>query len=360
MFRPGLLVLALFSALPALPARAASPDAEAARQKGLELSRANQLPEAITELEKAAALDPNSAEIHADLGNTKLLAGDLAGATSSLETAVKLKPDLGVARYNLAYALRKSGQFGKAADQYRIFLTTVPNDPDAHYGLAESLKATGDKLAAAEAYDAYANAERRPAQARWVEKARATAVELRASATGEAPLARANKEKTTQAVTATPGKKLSFSKTAPTAAAAAPTEVLPEAAPPKDEAKLARARPAEFSQALRQLQAGDFGGAEPTLAKFAREHPDDALATAALGSARLGILDGPGAEQAFGRALGKAPREALAGIQLGLGEARRLQGKDEEAKVAYRLVLEDQAAPAPIRRNAEERLAALP
>lgn len=359
MFRSGLFCLALFAALPAPMARAASSDAEAARQRGLELSRANQLPEAITELEKAAALDPNSAEVHADLGNTKLLAGDLAGATAALETAVKLKPDLGVARYNLAYALRKSGQFGKAADQYRIFLTTTPNDPDAHYGLAESLKATGDKLAAAEAYEAYANAERRPAQARWVEKARATAAELRSSATGEAPLARANKEKTTQAVTATPGKKLSFSKAAPTEAAAPPppTEV---ATAPKAEAPVARARPAAFSQALSQLQAGEFAAAEPTLAKFAQEHPDDALAAAAWGSARLGILDGPGAEQAFGRALSQAPREALAGIQLGLGEARRLQGKDEDAKKAYRLVLEDNTAPAPIRRNAEERLAALP
>ena len=359
MFRPGLLCLAL---LIALPARAASSDAEAARQRGLELSRANQLPEAITELEKAAALDPGSAEVQADLGNTKLLAGDLAGATAALETAVKLKPDLGVARYNLAYALRKSGQFQKAADQYRIFLTTTPNDPDAHYGLAESLKATGDKLAAAEAYEAYANAERRPAQARWVEKARSTAAELRSSATGEAPLAKANKEKTSQPVAVAAGKKLSFSKSVPPVEAAAnPTSAPLEAAPPAGEpVKVARARPVEFSQALSQMQAGNFSAAEPTVAKFAGEHPDDALASAALGSARLGILDGPGAEQAFGRALGKAPREALAGIQLGLGEARRLQGKDEEAKKAYRLVLEDNTAPAPIRRNAEERLAALP
>lgn len=358
MFRSALLLATILSVSPAL---AASPDAESARQKGLELSRANQLKEAIAELERAAALDPESPEIHADLGNTKLLAGDLPGATAALEKAVKLKPDLGVARYNLAYAFRKSGQFQKAADQYRIFLTTTPNDPDAHYGLAESLKAVGDKLAAAEAYEAYANHERRPAQARWVEKARATAAELRASATGEAPIARATKEKTTQPVTTAPNKKLSFAKT--TTPASATVEAAPEATPaatPTPAAAAASARPKAFSQALDQLQAGDFGGAEPVLSKFAAEHPDDAIAAAALGSVRLGLLDGPGAEQAYGRALSNAPKAAVAGLQLGLGEAQRLQGKNEEAKRAYRRVLEDESAPAPIRRNAEERLAALP
>jgi len=78
-------------------------------QRGLALNRAGKLVEAVSELEAAATLDPDSARIRSDLGFVYLYAGRVEDAIRSQRAALDRDPRLAQAHYGLGLALEKRG-----------------------------------------------------------------------------------------------------------------------------------------------------------------------------------------------------------------------------------------------------------
>ncbi len=76
---------------------------------GLGLNRAGRLPEAVAELEAAAALDPDNARTKSDLGFVYLYAGRTEDAVRQQRAALASDPRLAQAHYGLGLALEKSG-----------------------------------------------------------------------------------------------------------------------------------------------------------------------------------------------------------------------------------------------------------
>lgn len=343
------LALTLFLAA---PVQAATPEATAARAEAKTALAEGRIDDARAALKRATTADPSFVEAWVELGNTSLTAGDLATAIEALRKALQLRADQTLPRYNLAYALRKQGRYAEAAQEYQTYLSSNKNDADAHYGLAESLRLSGDPLAAADAYETYAATEKRPEQEKWVQKARATAAELRAQAgvpakpAAKPDLAAAAKRET-PSLTAEP-KKISLTKAAPVSEAPAPAPV----------SEAPSARPESFSAGLNQLKAGDFAGALIRLQVALSERPDDPMILAGVGSAQLGSGDAEAAEKSFLEAQRLAPAQAQAPLALGLGEAQRAQGRTAEAVAAYRKALASNPD-AVVKRLADERLLAL-
>ncbi len=318
--------------------------------EGKRLLKDHQTDNAIARLQQAVELAPQYGEAWTELGNAYVEKQRYAEAAPAFKKALDAKPDQSVARYNLAFSLRKLGRNDDAAEQYRMYLQSNPNDADAHYGLAETLRAAGDKVAAAEAYEAYARAETNPAQEKWVAKARQTAAALREEAKAVAPREKAAR-KEPKAETKD-SLHLSFTEK-PVEKSATPERA---AVPP---VKVSSPRPDSFRAGLTRLQNGDYTAALPQLEAADREMPNDALILAALGSAHLGLEHGEEAETMYQRAIGLASDDALPGLYLGLGEARRLLGKNDLAVDAYRHVMDHARASSSIKRFSEERIAAL-
>jgi tetratricopeptide (TPR) repeat protein len=343
---------------------APKPDAVAAHREALRLKKEGLIADAIRELEKATRLSPDFAEAWAELGNVHLAQQTYEDAILSFEQALKVDAGYAVARYNLAFSLRKMKRFDKAAEQYRLYIQARPADADAHYGLAEALRALGDTEAAADAYESYARTEKNPAQTKWVEKARETAAELRKAASAEKkvakvePVAPRPKAKEPKAIDAKGTVHLSFSDPPPKADPPAK----PDPAPALDPVPVAEAkgkRPDAFTAGLQHLQNGDYATALQRLESASRELPDDGLTLAALAAAHLGLEHGAEAEGLYLRAIAAGTEDALPGLYLGLGEARRLLGKNAEAVAAYETAKGHERATSSIKRFSEERIAAL-
>ena len=94
--------------------RSTAPKAAERAQRGLALNRAGKLPEAVTELEAAAALDPDSARIKSDLGFVYFYAGRVEDAVREQRAALDREPRLAQAHYGLGLAFEKRGE-GEAA-----------------------------------------------------------------------------------------------------------------------------------------------------------------------------------------------------------------------------------------------------
>ncbi len=336
--------------LPSAPAKAQ--DAKAAFAMGVQQLKENKTAEAIRSFETATRLDPKFADAHLRLGNTLLGQKRLERAVKSFQAALAIKPELQDARYNLAWALRQTNAHSKAAEQYRLFLQRTPDDADALYGLADALDKSKQTAAAAEAYESYAKAEKRPAHAKWRQKALEKAKALRAMAkTSPAPVASPAPTPVAKTMTA-PGK------AAPAPKAGQPTPTA-GASKPMKVAVADSSRPKSFDAGIGHLQTGDYQTALERLNSAVNQAPNDALVLAALASAHLGLKNGPAAAAGYRRALGLADSAAQPGIYLGLGEAHRLQGDFKAAINAYQMAMKHESATNSIKRMSEERIAAL-
>jgi tetratricopeptide (TPR) repeat protein len=102
--------------------------AEAAEraQRGLLLNRAGKLPEAVAQLESAAALDPASARIRSDLGFVYLYAGRLEDAVRAQRAAIEREPRLAQAHYGLGLALQKAGDGQGASRELAEYVRLEP------------------------------------------------------------------------------------------------------------------------------------------------------------------------------------------------------------------------------------------
>ncbi|MFZ2541859.1 MAG: tetratricopeptide repeat protein [Gallionella sp.] len=118
-------------------------DAEAHFNLGVVLKGLGQLDDAVLSYRRALKLNPGYAEAHSNLGNALKDLGQLDNAVASFSNALKIKPDSATAHNSLGAALKELGQLDKAVASYRRAVTINPNYADAHYNLGNVLKDFG-------------------------------------------------------------------------------------------------------------------------------------------------------------------------------------------------------------------------
>lgn len=118
------------------------PSSAAAREMRLaeKASARHSILEVITHLESAAALSPDVADLHNDLGAAYLQAGAWEPARQALETAVRLDPDASIPHANLALSLLALGRIPDAVAEGRLALRRDPLSPAANYAAGAALE----------------------------------------------------------------------------------------------------------------------------------------------------------------------------------------------------------------------------
>lgn len=146
--------------------------------------RGGNLPESMQALQQAAALAPDSASLHLNIGLLYEAQGDKAHARQSYEKAVALEPNNPLVLNNLAFLLSenagdldralnyattarrampksmaivdtigwiylKKNLIAIAVEQFRTAATNSPDEPEFHYHYAIALNRMGDKIEAA-------------------------------------------------------------------------------------------------------------------------------------------------------------------------------------------------------------------
>ena len=113
---------------------------------GVTLKKMGQSSDALTAMQQAAAMLPNDAEAHNNLGDALRDLGqieDAIKAAASCRRAIELKPDFAEAHNNLGNALRDVGRFDEAVTSYRQALKIRPDYFEAHSNLSAALKDLG-------------------------------------------------------------------------------------------------------------------------------------------------------------------------------------------------------------------------
>ena len=119
---------------------------------GVLLLQSGRLYESLTYLQKAAALAPQSAENHFNLGNAVSLLGRTDEARGCYERAALLDPGLTEAHFNLGNNLRELGELGRAEASFREAINTRPDYAEAHFNLAVTLSDLGRPADAQQSY----------------------------------------------------------------------------------------------------------------------------------------------------------------------------------------------------------------
>ena len=113
--------------------------ADACALLGVAVGVRGDFPEAIEWVDKAVALDPNSAILFFHQGTVLSTAQKIPEAVAAFRRAVELQPDMPQMRYNLANTLRANGDWQGAIAQYREVLRHDAKFLDAYNNLALSL-----------------------------------------------------------------------------------------------------------------------------------------------------------------------------------------------------------------------------
>lgn len=133
----------------------------------LVLKRADRVAEAVTELQRAIAIEPRP-ESYYTLGTIYWQQGELDRAIAALRAAIAAQPRHADAHYTLGAVLKAKGDWTGAASELRRAIELRPDLWSAHYTLAQVLQSAGDGDAAARQR---ADAERLRQQAQRVQEA---------------------------------------------------------------------------------------------------------------------------------------------------------------------------------------------
>ncbi len=123
---------------------------------GIAMLRAGRMQEAIAPLESAAAMYPDSSEVHRILGTAYGAIGSDAKAIEHLRLAVRLAPGDERGRLALARALGDAGRLDEAAQSIRDTISVLPGSAEARWTLAGVLEKAGRGIEAARELDAAA------------------------------------------------------------------------------------------------------------------------------------------------------------------------------------------------------------
>ena len=114
-----------------------------ARQQGLQGDEVDALATRLEGGASSAALSPDDADTHFNLGIAFKGRGQLEEAAASYRRALKINPDLAAASYNLGNTLKDLGRLDEAAASYRRALRTIPNNAMVHSNLGAVLQELG-------------------------------------------------------------------------------------------------------------------------------------------------------------------------------------------------------------------------
>jgi tetratricopeptide (TPR) repeat protein len=120
--------------------------------KVLGLALWNQGKDALDAISRAAALLPQDAEAHSNLGNALRAAGRITEAVESHRRAIAAQPRYAEAHNNLGSALRDLGRLDEALAAFRRAVTLKPNFELAHVNLGDGLRQAADAQAAVVAF----------------------------------------------------------------------------------------------------------------------------------------------------------------------------------------------------------------
>jgi serine/threonine protein kinase/Flp pilus assembly protein TadD len=96
--------------------------------------------EAVRFLQAALALRPADGRLHAQVGATLILLGQLTEAEAQCREAVRLQPDYDVAHNNLGCALKEQGKLTAAELAFRAAIRLRPASPTIHHNLCAVLE----------------------------------------------------------------------------------------------------------------------------------------------------------------------------------------------------------------------------
>lgn len=110
---------------------------------GIALKQIGLAVDALTSMEKAAALSPNNLEVLNNLGNILQDMGRFGEAEATFLKALQVKPNFAEAHSNLGNILKCMGRLSEAEASFQRALQINPNFADAHYNLGNVLKSAG-------------------------------------------------------------------------------------------------------------------------------------------------------------------------------------------------------------------------
>jgi len=132
-------------------------DARAHHGLGLALARTHKTQEAVTELQKSIALNPQAFDSYVALGNLLAGAGAFPQAEQAFRGALAIRQDPQVQR-SLASVLNRLGRAAEAMQLLTALLNAGARDPQVLLEAARALEALGRKDEARGLYEATANA----------------------------------------------------------------------------------------------------------------------------------------------------------------------------------------------------------
>lgn len=163
-----------------LGAAAPTPQAKAAFERGEKALAAGQPADAEAAYREAVNASPSYAPALNGLGSALFKQGKRDEAIAQFRAAIASDSKFALAYFNLGFAARKTKDFATAAQAYETYTKLKPEDPDGFYGLGESYRALGENKKAIAAYQQYVQREKRPAEQKWVDRAKETIAELQA------------------------------------------------------------------------------------------------------------------------------------------------------------------------------------
>jgi protein O-mannosyl-transferase len=119
---------------------------------GAALLEKGRLDEAIVQLQKSLEIQPENPDAQSNLGVAFLRKGRLDDAIAQFEKSLNLQPADVSTQNNLASALRRKGRVDEAIAHYRQALQIEPDSAETHYNLANALNQKGSVDEAAAHY----------------------------------------------------------------------------------------------------------------------------------------------------------------------------------------------------------------
>ena len=119
------------------------PTLQLLRLRGYAAQMSGKTLEAIEAYEALIAASPRDWEILNNLGNMRVLAGNLEGGIAALRQAAEINPDAAPTRLNFARSLRQAGNYEEAEDTLRRMAKDFPGDSKPLIDLHDLLKETG-------------------------------------------------------------------------------------------------------------------------------------------------------------------------------------------------------------------------
>jgi tetratricopeptide (TPR) repeat protein len=134
---------------------------------------------------EALSRDGTSQDAWRGLGKAQVGRKQWDAAIETYNKGLVAIPDWHRALYQLGYVYRKKADYGRAIEYYEKYIAVAPDNPDGYFGLGQSHRKNGDDGKALVAFRSYVEKEKRPAEQKWVDRAKEIISSLEETASDE-------------------------------------------------------------------------------------------------------------------------------------------------------------------------------